>query len=182
MLAVSVKRMKNPATCLLAVALAIFGSSKSFAEVPSFLEIEIGGEYPLAVDWSKISSNDPRPTEQFRAPNWGKYSSLFPEYEVAILRENNRVAIVTAERTMESFRTCVEAAEKFRAQFTLEFPALQWNEEQQTYATENGNAFYKVTCKRTGGSPFWQLHYQARGKQQDEQLKAAWGKFLGSSR
>ena len=174
--------MKKSTTFLLAGALAILGSNKCFAEVPGFLEIEIGGEYPLAVDWSKIGSNDPRPTEQFRAPNRGKYSSLFPEYEVAILRENNRIAIVTAERTMESLGACMEAAEKFRGQFIVEFPALQWNQEQQTFESENGNAFYKVTCTRTGGSPFWQLHYQARGKQQDKQLRAAWSKFLDSSR
>ncbi len=174
--------MRNLAKLILVGSLSLFGGSNCFAEVPSFLDITIGGEYPLPIDWSKSRSNNPSPTEQFRAPNKGKYSSLFPEYEVSVLRENNQIAMITAERTMVNVKTCVQESEKLRGQLAKEFPTLEWEPQQQIFGSDKSNYFYKVTCTRKGGSPFWELHYQARGKLQDELLKSAWNRFIGRRR
>ena len=133
-------------------------------------------------DWTKYGTVGPRPSESFRAPNQGKYSYLFPEYEVTISRINKRILSIAAERTMESHSACNEAADKFRNQLHTEYPELEFDHEQNTFESQNGNEIYFVTCTRAGVSPFWLLQYIAFGKQQNEESREAWAEFIESSR
>ena len=170
--------MMNQARYFLLSALLSL-SPVCFAAVPGMLDVTVGGKYPFPVDWSKVSPSRPTPTEQFKAPNHGPYSELFPEYQVSVLRETNQIAFITAERVMVDLRQCTDQFNKLKDSLANHFTDLRWNANGRAFESETSNEFFKIGCTRSGGSPFWVLEYQARGKEQDSILKAAWEKYLG---
>jgi hypothetical protein len=69
---------------------------------PSLLDVKIGEPFGHPNGHEKKDNN--RPTTQFRVPNYGRTSGLFPEYQISYLNKNNSVSIVTAESVFTSIK------------------------------------------------------------------------------
>ena len=113
-----------------------------------------------------------RPTTQFRVPNYGDTSDLFPEYEVVILNSTKDVVIVSARFAVETSQACEEKLEKFRGHLSKRFKNYNQASEGElkitglTAYTLNGeNSYYTIDCSRSYG-PFglWSINFAGKMK------------------
>ena len=138
---------------------------------PHLLEVEIGKEFPEPFERGWDTG---RPTTQFRVPNIGEGDKLFPEYQVAILNDSKKVAIITAERVFASIPECTETKNFVEEWISALYPEHKLS-EHGTYTSESSNVHYVISCRGEYG-PYFKLHLQFRGKNEDQLLKEAWGR------
>ena len=149
---------------------------------PNLDAINIGEAFPHP-NANAFPESD-RPTTQFRVPNYGDTSELFPEYEVVILNSTKEVVVVSARISVTTSQACKEKLENFRKHLDENFKNYSQASEDEidikglTAYTHNGeNSYYTIDCIRSHG-PFWNLEYQIRGKNEDKELNASWEQFF----
>jgi len=171
---------------LVFLPLLIFTGKVSSNEVyPSLLDVEIGK--PFAHPRGTERKDIDRPTTQFRVPNYGQLQTLFPEFSVAYLNSSNAVAVVTAEKIYPDIKSCESSKTKLQGMLKELYPHHHLVSKQESplkanseYLASNENMYFSLNCRGSYG-PFWSLHFQRRGLEEDSLLKKAWGKFLNKS-
>lgn len=156
--------------------------SYSFAEelYLSLGSIKHGSPFPDPYNELRLGRN--KPITQFKVPNYGDESKIFPEYEVVILDSNKNVVIVTAELVTRSDIECKKLLKEFEKYSQEKFPDYKIEDSdnskrvgfgEKRFYKDSENTYYNLTCIGKTG-PFITLHYQIRGLIEDEQLKLAW--------
>ncbi len=177
--------MKIVKIIITGVLLLSFSANATDKKVyPSLLEVQIGTifSHPRATENKDIN----RPTTQFRVPNYGVTSEVYPEYEVAYLNSSNSVVIVTANITTEGIKECLALKNRVLSLVKEKYPNHKSTPYQNSqlksdkeYSEPGNNTYYVLNCQRRYG-PFHTLHLQVRGIKEDAILKKAWGKFFAS--
>ena len=166
--------------------LLIFVGKVSANEVyPSLLEVEVGK--PFAHPRGMERKDKDRPTTQFRVPNFGQLQDVFPEYSIVYLNSSNAIAIVTAEKVYPDIKSCQSSKAKMQEILKELYPhhslvsehesPLQANSE---YVAPNKNMYFSLNCRGSYG-PFWTMHLQFRGLEEDKLLKKAWDEYCNKS-
>jgi hypothetical protein len=166
--------------------LPIFTGNVSANEVyPSLLEVEVGKPFahPRGTERKDIG----RPTTQFKVPNYGRLHTLFPEFSVSYLNSSNAIAIVTADKVHPDTKSCQSSKTKLQEILKELFPNHRLVSQQDSplrstseYLDPGNNMYYSLNCRGSYG-PFWSLHLQFRGLEEDELLKKAWGEYFNKS-
>jgi hypothetical protein len=149
---------------------------------PSLFDVQIGKpfDHPRGQENKDIN----RPTTQFRVPNYGKTSVLFPEYQVSYLNKNYSVSIVTAESVSKSMTECMHKKEEALKLLKPAFPKYSPTPQEKSnlggsneFSASDENTYFVFQCQQSYG-PFSTLHIQFRGVAQDKELKDAWNAFF----
>lgn len=149
------------------------------AGTPDLFSIRIGEAFPKK---SQFESDDPnrRPTIQFKVPNSEKSASLFPEYEVAIVRSTGHVSIITAAKVFETMESCQQGKDQANELVTEAYPNHKLSPQDFKYHLQSSNVYITLACSYINESPYPMLELQFRGKKEDITLKQAWeGYFQG---
>ena len=156
----------------------LFLPQASLAAPPSMLDLAIGSEFPDKSPFKNQESDLPRPTIQFYVPNSGKSQKLFPEYEVAILRSNNEVLIISGRKVFKTMEDCENAQKTASIWITEVIANSTLSQKTRMYESKSGNTIASLNCSYRGHGPYPILELQFRGKKQNENLKAAWESYF----
>jgi len=153
---------------------------------PSLMDVKIGQYFNHPQRRERIDENSP--TTQFRVPNYGSTKELFSEYQISILNSTENVAIVTAEAVLKDIGECPEIIERVSSWASEKYPGYKSipSEKSQLlgdgeYGLDEKNTYYVIECRGTYG-PFWSVHFQIRGIEQDKLLRKAWSKFINNEK
>ncbi len=169
----------------LSVSVWMLSGIVSASEIyPSLFEVKIGHHFDHP-QRSDRKDND-RPTTQFRVPNYGPSKELFPEYSIAILNSTENVSIVTAEAVLKDIAECEVKKEKVLKWAYKKYPdhkliprAKSHLNGDGEYGLKGSNMYFVLNCQGSYG-PFWSIHFQVRGVEEDRLLKKAWSEFFGN--
>lgn len=168
---------------ILAASFWMFSCVVSAGELyPSLLEVKIGHYFDHPQRSERKDSN--RPTTQFRVPNYGPTKALFSEYSIAVLNSTENVSIITAEAVLRDITECEGKKEKVLNWAIQEFPdykpiprAKSHLNGEGEFGLEGSNMYFVLNCQGSYG-PFWSIHFQMRGIEEDKLLKKAWSEFF----
>ena len=168
---------------VLFVSAWMFSGIASAVEIyPSLLEVRIGHYFDHPQRSERKDSN--RPTTQFRVPNYGPTKDLFPEYSISILNSTEHVSIITAEAVLRDISECDGKKEEILKWAFQKFPdhkpiprAKSHLNGDGEYGLEASNTYFVLNCQGSYG-PFWSIHFQIRGIEEDKLLKKAWSEFF----
>ena len=145
---------------------------------PDMLSISIGGEFPDKSSFKNQGSEKPRPILQFRVPNSGESKQLFPEYEVAILRSNNEISIISGRSVYADLPDCEKNKDIAASWVAKVIPNAKLSSQTRVYGSESSNVFASLSCSYRDESPYPVLELQFRGKKQDKNLEVAWQSYF----
>jgi len=128
----------------------------------------------------KVALKKTRPTIQFRVPNSGVSQSIYPEYDVAILRANNEIVIISGERVYKDELTCEKNKKVVLNWITQIIPNSKLDQTTKFYSSKQSNIKASLSCIYNNESPYPTLRLQLRGKKQDKSLKSAWQTFFNT--
>lgn len=145
---------------------------------PDMFSVSIGGEFPDKSPFQAQSTDKPRPTIQFRVPNSGESAQLFPEYEVAILRSNKEISIISARSVYADMPACEKGKDIAVKWVAKIIPNAKLSPQTMVYGSESSNIFATLNCSYRDEGPYPILELQFRGKLQDKNLEAAWQSYF----
>ena len=145
------------------------------------LTIELDSPFPAEVKY-RSTTDDAKPIIQFKAPNSGVLESIFPEFEVQVLRENNNVFVVSGERAYETRELCEKAMVIVKEYISDVLPNAYYDEIRRLYISSDTAIVSALHCGIPKDSPFTILEWHFRDTKYDRLVENAWSDYFASKR